>query len=48
MQFVCLPRQQTEARRLLRDARSGDILRLSEYPVSYVESIEVPKTCVVY
>jgi hypothetical protein len=48
MQFVCLPRQQSEARRLLRDARSGDILRLSEYPVSYVESIEVPKTCVVY
>ena len=43
-----MPREQSEARRLLKDARAGEILRLSSKPNSYVESIEVPKTCVVY
>ncbi|GMT06883.1 hypothetical protein PENTCL1PPCAC_29057 [Pristionchus entomophagus] len=45
--FTCLERSSSEARRLLREARR-EILSIDDLPNSFVESVSVPKTCVVY
>ncbi|GMT35754.1 hypothetical protein PFISCL1PPCAC_27051, partial [Pristionchus fissidentatus] len=45
--FACLDRSSSEARRLLRESRR-EILSIDELPNSFVESIRIPKTCVVY
>uniref|UniRef100_A0A7I4Z585 Vitellogenin domain-containing protein n=1 Tax=Haemonchus contortus TaxID=6289 RepID=A0A7I4Z585_HAECO len=42
--FTCLPRSSSEARHLLREARSNT-LDLKHYPISFVKSIKVPLTC---
>ncbi|CAB3400130.1 unnamed protein product [Caenorhabditis bovis] len=47
VQFTCLPRHNSNARRFLKDAKS-DILRLEDYPVSYVEAVKLPVACVAY
>ncbi|VDO51026.1 unnamed protein product [Haemonchus placei] len=45
--FTCLPRSSSEARQLLHKA-SSNALDLKHYPISFVESIQVPLTCTVY
>ncbi|KAF8354336.1 hypothetical protein PRIPAC_95959 [Pristionchus pacificus] len=45
--FTCLDRSSSEAHRLLRESRR-DILSLDDFPVSFVETLTVPKTCFVF
>ncbi|WKY16214.1 hypothetical protein Q1695_001139 [Nippostrongylus brasiliensis] len=47
VRFTCLPRSSHEARQLLHKVRN-DVVELNEYPVSFVETIQVPRTCIVY
>ncbi|CAP32807.2 Protein CBR-VIT-4 [Caenorhabditis briggsae] len=46
IRFTCMPRHSENARRLLKEAREQNILDLSDFEVSYVESVKVPTTCV--
>ncbi|GMR63099.1 hypothetical protein PMAYCL1PPCAC_33294, partial [Pristionchus mayeri] len=45
--FTCLDRSSSEARRLLRESHR-EILSIDDFPNSFVESVSVPKYCVVY
>ncbi|KAK5982851.1 Lipoprotein amino terminal region [Trichostrongylus colubriformis] len=47
VRFTCLPRASNEARQLLRKVRN-EILDLKHYPISFVETVQVPRTCTVY
>ncbi|EPB79364.1 von Willebrand factor type D domain protein [Ancylostoma ceylanicum] len=47
VRFTCLPRNSHEARQLLHKVHNK-VLNLHGYPVSFVETIQVPRTCVVY
>ncbi|KAK5981628.1 Lipoprotein amino terminal region [Trichostrongylus colubriformis] len=47
VRFTCLPRSSREARELLHKVRNN-VLDLKHYPVSFVETIQVPRTCSVY
>ncbi|EPB65238.1 hypothetical protein ANCCEY_15699 [Ancylostoma ceylanicum] len=47
VRFTCLPRNTHEARQLLHKVHNK-VLNLHGYPVSFVETIQVPRTCVVY
>ncbi|VDL62423.1 unnamed protein product [Nippostrongylus brasiliensis] len=49
VRFTCLPRSSHEARQMLRKVRNHTVLEnLKEYPISFVETIKVPRTCTVY
>jgi len=47
VKFACLERSSSEARRLLRESRR-EILSIESLPHSFVETLTVPKACVVY
>uniref|UniRef100_A0A7I4Z7Y9 Vitellogenin domain-containing protein n=1 Tax=Haemonchus contortus TaxID=6289 RepID=A0A7I4Z7Y9_HAECO len=47
VRFTCLPRSSREARELLHKVRKN-VVDLSRHPISFVETIEVPRTCTVY
>ncbi|KAJ1364139.1 hypothetical protein KIN20_024159 [Parelaphostrongylus tenuis] len=47
VRFTCLPRSSYETRQFLHKARTS-VLDLSDYPVSFVENIQVPTACAVY
>ncbi|GMT24476.1 hypothetical protein PFISCL1PPCAC_15773, partial [Pristionchus fissidentatus] len=49
VKFTCLSRSDRETSRLIREARREVLnLDINEFPENFVESIVVPKTCVVY
>lgn len=49
VQFTCLRRGSTEARRLLREARKSDITsKLSSFKTSFVDTVKVHTTCTEY
>lgn len=47
VRFTCLPRSSHDARQFLHKVRN-EVLDLTNYPVSFVETIQVPLTCTVY
>ncbi|KAK6060403.1 von Willebrand factor type D domain protein [Cooperia oncophora] len=47
VRFTCLPRSSRETRQLLHKVRNN-VLDLKHYPVSFVDTIQVPQTCTVY
>ncbi|PIO56041.1 hypothetical protein TELCIR_22567 [Teladorsagia circumcincta] len=47
VRFTCLPRSSREARELLHKVRNT-VLDLKHYPISFVETIQIPRTCTVY
>ncbi|GMT05795.1 hypothetical protein PENTCL1PPCAC_27969, partial [Pristionchus entomophagus] len=47
VKFACLKRSDRETSRLIREARR-EVLSLEDFPESFVETIFVPRTCVVY
>jgi hypothetical protein len=48
MQFACLSRSSSQARRLQRQARQGVIVDVSSQSPSFVESVQQPTQCVAY
>jgi hypothetical protein len=48
VKFTCMNRSSDEARRLLRDARQGEVLDMSEHQASMTEFVEEPKKCLRY
>uniref|UniRef100_A0A8R1DNW8 Vitellogenin n=1 Tax=Caenorhabditis japonica TaxID=281687 RepID=A0A8R1DNW8_CAEJA len=47
LRFTCMPRHSKNARRFLKEARD-EILDLVDFPVSYIEAIQMPTACVAY
>ncbi|CAB3400707.1 unnamed protein product [Caenorhabditis bovis] len=47
IRFTCMPRHEIETRRYMKEART-QILSLDDFPVSYIEAIEMPTACVAY
>ncbi|KAF8354017.1 hypothetical protein PRIPAC_95640 [Pristionchus pacificus] len=47
VKFTCLPRSDRETARLMRETRR-DVLSLEDFPESFVETINTPKSCLAY
>jgi hypothetical protein len=48
VKFTCMNRSSFEARRLLREARRGEVLDMSAHQASMTEFVEEPKKCLRY
>ncbi|KAI1725330.1 lipoprotein amino terminal region domain-containing protein [Ditylenchus destructor] len=48
VKFACLPRSDSQTRRMDHQVRHGEILDMSDYTLSFMHNIREPSSCVVY